>query len=57
MTRTPAAAEHRVAAQARVLSTAHAAHPERFPGGLPPPPARPLEARINPPKTLARSPE
>ncbi len=35
-----------------VLATAYAAHPERFPGGLPYPRARPVEVWINPPKTL-----
>ncbi len=33
----------RVAARATVLATAYAAHPERFPAGLPHPPARPVE--------------
>jgi len=33
------------------LATAYAAHPERFPAGLPHPPARPLEVWINSPKT------
>jgi len=42
-------AEHRVAARATVLATAYAAHPERFPRGLPQPPARPTEVWINPP--------
>jgi putative transposase len=45
-------AEHRVAARATVLATAHAAHPERFPRGLPHPPACPTEVWINPPLTL-----
>src|SRR5262249_60208605 len=49
-------AEQRVAARAAVLATAHAAHPERFPGGLPQPPARPTEVWINPPKTRATEP-
>ena len=31
-----------------MLATAYAAHPERFPGGLPQPPARPTEVWINP---------
>jgi putative transposase len=44
------AAEQRVAARAGVLATAYAAHPERFPGGLPQPPARPAEVWINPPR-------
>jgi len=43
-------AEQRVAARATVLATAYAAHPERFPRGLPQPPARPLEVWINRPK-------
>jgi len=42
-------AEQRVAARATVLATAYAAHPERFPGGLPQPPAYPTEVWINPP--------
>jgi len=46
-------AEHRVAARATVLATAYAAHPERFPHGLPQPPARPMEVWINPPKPRA----
>ncbi len=50
-------AEERVAARATVLAAAYAAHPERFPGGLPQPPACPTEVWINPPKTLVRSPE
>jgi len=44
-------AEQRVAARATVLATAHAAHPERFPRGLPHPPACPTEVWINPPPT------
>ena len=46
-------AEQRVAARATVLATAYAAHPERFPGGLPHPPACPMEVWINPPKIPA----
>jgi hypothetical protein len=42
-------AEQRVAARAAVLATAYGAHPERFPGGLPQPPACPTEVWINPP--------
>ena len=42
-------AEQRVAARATVLTAAYAAHPERFPAGLPQPPARPVEVWINPP--------
>jgi putative transposase len=42
-------AEQRVAARAEVLATAYGAHPERFPGGLPQPPACPTEVWINPP--------
>ncbi len=42
-------ADQRVAARARVLAAAYAAHPERFVGGLPQPPARPTEVWINPP--------
>ncbi len=44
-------ADERVAARAGVLAAAYAAHPERFPGGLPQPPAYPAEVWINPPKT------
>jgi putative transposase len=40
-------AEQRVAARATVLTTASAAHPERFPAGRPHPPARPVEVWIN----------
>jgi hypothetical protein len=36
-----------------VLAMAYATHPERFPAGLPHPPARPVEVWINPPKTRA----
>jgi putative transposase len=46
-------AEQRVAARAAVLATAYGVHPERFPGGLPQPPARPTEVWINPPKPRA----
>ena len=42
-----------LAARATVLDAAYAAHPERFPGGLPQPPARPSEVLINPTKTRA----
>jgi putative transposase len=42
-------AEQRVAARAAVLATAYGAHPKRFPGGLPQPPACPTEVWINPP--------
>ncbi len=45
-------ADDRVAARVGVLATAYTAHPERFPGGLPHPPARPVEVWINPPKAL-----
>jgi putative transposase len=48
-------AEQRVAARAAVLATAYGSHPERFPGGLPQPPARPTEVWINPPHSLGRS--
>src|SRR2546427_12009091 len=37
-------AEQRVAARAAVPATAHGAHPERFPRGLPPPPAGPPQS-------------
>jgi putative transposase len=46
-------AEQRVAERATVLATAYAAHPERFPGGLPHPPVPPVEVWINRPKTRA----
>jgi putative transposase len=46
-------AEQRVAARATVLTAAYAAHPERFPSGLPHPPPRPVEVWINPPKAAA----
>ncbi len=46
-------ADQRVAARATVLATAYAAHPERFPRGLPRPPARPEAVWINPPKPPA----
>jgi putative transposase len=46
-------AEQRVTARATVLATAHAVHPERFPRGLPQPPACPTEVWINPPKPRA----
>ena len=45
-------ADQRVAARARVLAAAHAAHPERFPAGVPTPPPAPTAVWINPP-TLA----
>ena len=48
-------AEQRVAARAAVLATAYGVHPERFPGGLPQPPACPTEVWINPPNTPMRS--
>ncbi len=43
-------AEQRRTARATVLAAAYAAHPERFPAGLPHPPALPLEVWINPPR-------
>src|SRR2546428_5679371 len=46
-------AEQRVAARATVPAAAYAAHPERFPAGLPHPPAGPLEGRVEPPHTRA----
>ena len=42
-------ADQRVAARARVLAAAHAAHPERFPAGAPTPPPPPTAVWINPP--------
>ena len=49
-------AGQRLAARATVLATAYAVHPERFPGGLPQPPACPTEVWINPPHSLRRLP-
>src|SRR6266700_482841 len=46
-------AEQRVAARAAVLATAYAAHPERFPAGLPAPAPMPTAVWINPPKPSA----
>jgi len=46
-------AEQRVAARVAVLATAYAAHPERFPAGVPLPPAQPTAVWINPPKPRA----
>ena len=43
-------ATQRLAARAAVLADAYAAHPERFPKGLPHPAACPSEVWINPPK-------
>lgn len=48
-------AEQRVAARAAVLATAYGAHPERFPGRFPQPPACPREVWINPPNAPVRS--
>jgi putative transposase len=45
-------ADQRIAERAQVLAGAYAAHPERFVGGLPQPPARPTAVWINPPKPL-----
>jgi putative transposase len=44
-------AEQRVATRATLLATAYAAHPERFPAGLPRQPEPPVEVWINRPKT------
>ncbi len=46
-------AAQRVAERAAVLTTAYAAHPERFPAGRPMPAAVPTEVWINPPKPRA----
>ncbi len=46
-------AEARVVARAEILAAAHAAHPERFPRGMPQPPPPPMAVWINPPKTRA----
>jgi putative transposase len=48
-------AEQRIAARATVLATAYRVHPERFPAGLPHPPAHPGEVWINPPQRPVRS--
>src|SRR5712691_6642277 len=45
--------EQRRAARATVLATAYAAHPERFPAGLPQPAACPTHVWITPPATRA----
>ena len=55
---TPADVHHGLAAQcvaarATVLATAYTAHPERFAGGPPEPPAPPVEVWINRPKIRA----
>jgi hypothetical protein len=47
-------ADQRIADRAQVLASAYTAHPERFVGGLPQPPARPTEVWINPPKPLSK---
>ena len=44
-------AEYRPTARVTVLAAAYAAHPERFPRGLPQPPACPQEVWINRPRT------
>ena len=46
-------ADQRRAARATVLAAAYAAHPERFPNGVPQPAACPSEVWINPPRTRA----
>ena len=46
-------AEHRRSERAAVLTAAYAAHPERFPAGLPTPPPLPTEVWINPPTPRA----
>ncbi len=46
-------AAQRVAERAAVLTTAYAAHPERFPAGRPIPAAAPTEVWINPPTPRA----
>jgi putative transposase len=46
-------ADHVVAARARVLAAAYAAHPERFVAGVPQPPPRPTEVWINKPQFRA----
>jgi putative transposase len=46
-------ADQRRAARATVLAAAYAAHPERFPNGVPQPAECPSEVWINPPRTRA----
>ncbi len=46
-------ADQRIAGRATVLAAVYAAHPERFPGGLPQPRACPQEVWINRPRTAA----
>ncbi len=48
-------AAQRVAERAAVLTSAYAAHPERFPAGCPMPAAAPTEVWINPPKSALPS--
>jgi putative transposase len=50
-------AAHRVAARARVLAAAFAAHPERFVAGQPRPPALPTEVWINKPVPARPEPD
>jgi putative transposase len=49
-------ADQRLAARAKLLTAAYAAHPERFVTGVPRPPARPTAVWINPPPATATSP-
>jgi putative transposase len=49
-------AQARIDARAATLAEAWRAHPERFPHGLPAPPALPAEAWINKPKLLVAAP-
>jgi len=49
-------AQARIEGRAATLADAWRAHPERFPRGLPTPPALPTEAWINQPKQLAATP-
>ena len=46
-------ADARIASRAETLAAAHAAHPERFPRGVPQPPPRPTAVWINPPQPRA----
>jgi len=50
-------AEEKTARRAVVLSRAHAAHPERFPNGIPKPPVLQREVWINKPKSKEDAPE
>ena len=46
-------AAQKIQARSAVLAAAHAAHPERFPHGVPRPQKAPSAVWINPPKTFS----